>query len=136
VSNDAGRQGREGAREKLAGFCQVLEEALVIAHKDLDRLILARELMGTNLGETANQSHPGGVVLRKIDPAKNMARLYSLEVERDLLGGVVLVRRLGRIGSAGETRLDEHTGESEALAVLQAAKRRKGYQPRGMPYIN
>jgi hypothetical protein len=37
--------GREGAREKLEGFCQVLEEALVIAHKDLDRLILARELM-------------------------------------------------------------------------------------------
>ena len=38
-------QGREGAREKLEGFCQVLEEALVLAHKDLDRLILARELM-------------------------------------------------------------------------------------------
>jgi hypothetical protein len=26
-------------------LCQVLEEALAIAHKDLDRLILARELM-------------------------------------------------------------------------------------------
>ncbi|WP_246389435.1 RHE_PE00001 family protein [Microvirga mediterraneensis] len=38
-------QGREGALEKLEGFCQVLEEALVLAHKDLDRLILARELM-------------------------------------------------------------------------------------------
>jgi hypothetical protein len=40
-------QGREGAAEKLEGFCQVLEEALSIAHKDLDRLILARELMGS-----------------------------------------------------------------------------------------
>jgi hypothetical protein len=38
-------QGREEAREKLEGFCIVLEEALAIAHKDLDRLILARELM-------------------------------------------------------------------------------------------
>jgi hypothetical protein len=38
-------QGREGAREKLDGFCQVIEEALAIASKDLDRLILARELM-------------------------------------------------------------------------------------------
>ncbi|WP_457090371.1 RHE_PE00001 family protein [Microvirga sp. P5_D2] len=38
-------QGREGATEKLEGFCQVLEEALAIAHKDLDRLILARALM-------------------------------------------------------------------------------------------
>ena len=32
-------QGREGARERLEGFCQVLEEALSIARKDLDRLI-------------------------------------------------------------------------------------------------
>jgi hypothetical protein len=38
-------QGREGALEKLEGFYMVLEEALAIANKDLDRLILARELM-------------------------------------------------------------------------------------------
>jgi predicted DNA-binding WGR domain protein len=70
--------------------------------------------------------------MRRIDPGKNMARFYSLEVERDLLGRVVLVRRWGRIGKAGKTRLDEHRGEGEALMALQAlqtAKRRKGYQP-------
>jgi predicted DNA-binding WGR domain protein len=74
----------------------------------------------------------GPVTLRRIDPGKNMARFYSMEVERDLLGRVVLVRRWGRIGSAGKVRLDEHNGEGEALAALQAlqaAKRRKGYQP-------
>ncbi|MFC4173892.1 RHE_PE00001 family protein [Microvirga sp. GCM10011540] len=38
-------QGREGAIEKLEGFCQVVEEALAISHKDLDRLMLARDLM-------------------------------------------------------------------------------------------
>jgi Protein of unknown function (DUF1612)/HTH DNA binding domain len=38
-------QGREGILEKLQGFCQVLEEAIAIANKDLERLILARELM-------------------------------------------------------------------------------------------
>jgi Protein of unknown function (DUF1612)/HTH DNA binding domain len=38
-------QGREGILEKLQGFCQVLEEAVEIANKDLERLILARELM-------------------------------------------------------------------------------------------
>src|SRR5215218_3061496 len=72
------------------------------------------------------------VVLRRIDPAKNMARFYSLEVEWDLLGRVVLDRRRGRIGTAGTAQLDEHVGEGEALADLQAlqeAKRRKGYQP-------
>ena len=36
---------QQSPAEKLEGFCQVLEEALSIAHKDLDRLILARELM-------------------------------------------------------------------------------------------
>ncbi len=74
-------------------------------------------------------SHP--VTMRRIDPGKNMARFYSLEVERDLLGRVVLVRRWGRIGSAGKTRLDEHVGEGEVLAALQilhAAKSRKGYR--------
>jgi hypothetical protein len=38
-------QGREGALEKLQGFCQVLEEAVTLGDNDLDRLILARELM-------------------------------------------------------------------------------------------
>lgn len=71
------------------------------------------------------------VTLRRIEPAKNMARFYALEVERDLFGRHVLVRRWGRIGTAGKIRLDEHRGEGEAMAALQAlytAKRRKGYQ--------
>jgi hypothetical protein len=38
-------QGREGALEKLEGFCSVVEEAVALGHRDLDRLILARELM-------------------------------------------------------------------------------------------
>jgi hypothetical protein len=49
-------QGREGAREKLEGFCQVIEEALSIAHKDLDRLILARELMSRVTAKTRSNS--------------------------------------------------------------------------------
>ena len=53
------------------------------------------------------------VTLRKIDPAKNMARFYALEVERNLFGRVVLARGWGRIGTAGKIRLDEHTGEGD-----------------------
>jgi Protein of unknown function (DUF1612)/HTH DNA binding domain len=49
-------QGREGAREKLEGFCQVLDEALSLAHKDLDRLILARELMSRVTKECRSNS--------------------------------------------------------------------------------
>ena len=74
------------------------------------------------------------VTLRRIDAAKNMARFYALEVERDLFGRVVLVRRWGRIGTAGKIRLDEHKGEGEAWTALQklhAAKKRRGYQAAG-----
>jgi predicted DNA-binding WGR domain protein len=71
------------------------------------------------------------VHLQRIDPKKNMARFYSMAVEKDLFGRVVLVRRWGRLGTAGRTRLDEHKGEVEALAALaslQASKRRRGYR--------
>jgi hypothetical protein len=47
---------REGAAEKLEGFCQVLEEALSIAHKDLDRQVLARKLMSRVTAKTRSNS--------------------------------------------------------------------------------
>ncbi|SCZ00195.1 RHE_PE00001 family protein [Microvirga guangxiensis] len=49
-------QGREGAKDKLEGFCGVIEEALDIANKDLERLILARELMGRVTAKTRSNS--------------------------------------------------------------------------------
>jgi predicted DNA-binding WGR domain protein len=70
--------------------------------------------------------------LQRIDPARNMARFYSMDVERDLFGRVVLVRRWGRIGTAGRTRMDEHHEEGRAfaaLAAIEAQKRRRGYRP-------
>ncbi len=71
------------------------------------------------------------VAMRRVDPARNMLRFYSLDVERDLFGRVVLVRRWGRIGTAGKVRLDEYPAESAALAAiqaLQARKVRRGYR--------
>jgi predicted DNA-binding WGR domain protein len=71
------------------------------------------------------------VSLWRIDPSRNMARFYSMAVERDLFGQVVLVRRWGRINGAGRTRLDEYRGEGEAFAALTAletAKKRRGYK--------
>ena len=65
------------------------------------------------------------VPMRRGDPARNMARFYSLDVERDLFDCVVLVRRWGRIGTAGKVRLDEYPGEGAALASMQALERRK-----------
>ena len=58
--------------------------------------------------------------LRRIDPAQNAARFYSMDVERDLFGRVVLVRRWGRLGTFGKVRLDEHPDEERALQALMA----------------
>jgi predicted DNA-binding WGR domain protein len=69
------------------------------------------------------------VSLRCVDLARNMARFYSMEVERDLFGRVVLVRRWGRIGTAGNTRLDEHASEGRAPRGVGGSdywKRQKG----------
>lgn len=42
--------------------------------------------------------------LERCDPSRNMARFYRLELCQTLFGEVVLIRRWGRIGSAGRSR--------------------------------
>ncbi|MBF9235693.1 DUF1612 domain-containing protein [Microvirga sp. BT350] len=49
-------QGRESALEKIEGFCQIVEEAVAVGTKDLDRLILARELMQRVTGKCRSNS--------------------------------------------------------------------------------
>jgi predicted DNA-binding WGR domain protein len=52
-------------------------------------------------------------------------------MSHDLFGCVVLVRRWGRIGTAGKVRLDDYPEEGRALAAMEAMKARKlrrGYQ--------
>jgi len=71
------------------------------------------------------------LVLRRIEPERNLVRFYALMIERDLFGHIVLVRRWGRIGTRGRERMDPYPDETtaaEALAKLAAAKRRRGYQ--------
>ena len=43
-------------------------------------------------------------LLRRIEPAKKMARFYVLDLEVGLFGHTVLVRRWGRIGTYGRRR--------------------------------
>jgi predicted DNA-binding WGR domain protein len=70
------------------------------------------------------------IVLERVDHAKNMARFYVLSIEPTLFEDMALVRRWGRIGSAGRERIDLHSNRS--LAQLELAKwldrkRRRGY---------
>ena len=73
---------------------------------------------------------PAHVHLRRADPARNLARFYSLTIQRSLFGAHDLVRRWGRIGTHGTTLIESFTDETEAFAALERIadrKRRRGY---------
>lgn len=73
--------------------------------------------------------HP--LYLTHRDPACNMARFYELAVEPSLFGGWLLLRRWGRIGTRGRSRLMSYDSRDEAeqgLAHLADRKRRRGYR--------
>ena len=70
------------------------------------------------------------VILERIDPTKNVARYYVLSVEATLLARDTLVRRWGRIGSAGRQRFEFFDSRNSARLALEtwpAKKRRRGY---------
>jgi predicted DNA-binding WGR domain protein len=74
------------------------------------------------------------VYLRRISPDRNMSRYYAVDVEVDLFGYTLLVRRWGRIDRAGEGQhlITEHVSEeaaAQALEALARAKTRRGYEP-------
>jgi predicted DNA-binding WGR domain protein len=69
--------------------------------------------------------------LRRIDPARNMARFYLVSVGRSLFGDFSVVREWGRIGTIGRVRVDLFKNERTALGALEAierVKRKRGYQ--------
>ncbi len=73
---------------------------------------------------------PRTCILRRVDPARNMARFYRLSIEPSLFGDVALVREWGRIGGWGRTRVDLFRVLDEAHAAfiaIEASKRRRGY---------
>lgn len=71
------------------------------------------------------------VRLEKIDPHRDMARYYEMEIASTLFGDVVLVREWGRIGRSRQ-RLEEWHGDAasagRAFALMQARKQRRGYR--------
>lgn len=74
---------------------------------------------------------PTAVHLRRVDPARNMARYYSLSVCRNLFGEWELVREWGRIGRGGQVRsaaYDTEAGAAAALNRQQRVKERRGYR--------
>ena len=78
-----------------------------------------------------SQREPEPVHLRRIDPAQNMRRFYSLSVQPTLFGGASLIRDWGRIGTRGQTMMETFdTADDADLAFdrLDRSKRRRGYR--------
>ena len=68
--------------------------------------------------------------LTRVDPARNMARFYKLDVQPTLFGDYAVIKEWGRIGSAGQVRSTPFPTPAEAIAALEKqrrAKLRRGY---------
>lgn len=62
-----------------------------------------------------------------------MARFYALEVVEDLFGAVWLERRWGRIGSAGQKKIElinDQTDLLKRMDALACRKQMRGYLPK------
>lgn len=72
------------------------------------------------------------LALRRIDSSRNMRRFYRMSIQRDLFGRASLVREWGRIGTRGQSLVESHSDEAEAISSLlrlAAVKQRRGYVP-------
>jgi predicted DNA-binding WGR domain protein len=71
------------------------------------------------------------IVLRRIEPQRNMNRFYALSVQPDLFGTVSVVKEWGRIGQPGTVRQEvcaDETAARAALALRMSRKFKRGYQ--------
>jgi predicted DNA-binding WGR domain protein len=72
-----------------------------------------------------------GVTLRRVDPAKNMARFYALDVQADLFGAIMLMRQWGRISTGGRIAGEPYASVALGCSALRRQaerKRRRGYR--------
>lgn len=76
-------------------------------------------------------NHVTSIYLERIDPARNLARFYLVEIQHDLFGNVVTVRRWGRIGTRGRQLLTFAISVAHAMSELEHwkdVKCRRGYR--------
>ena len=74
--------------------------------------------------------NPYITVIRKRDPAENMARWYGPSVQPNLFDGWSRIREWGRIGRSGRIKIELCDSLEEAVAaynVMLRKKQRRGY---------
>jgi predicted DNA-binding WGR domain protein len=87
---------------------------------------------GRRTGSLEIMDSPAPLHLHRIDPGRNMARFYSLEITPSLFGDHALLRRWGRIGHKGRQMIELHGDRDSVMqAFLHYAtqKQRRGYRP-------
>jgi predicted DNA-binding WGR domain protein len=86
---------------------------------------------------TSNHDIPAAAVyLHRIDAARNMRRFYALDVQPDLFGAWMLMRRWGRIGTAGQARGEPYQTSADADADAARARQRRIKERRGYVCID
>lgn len=78
-------------------------------------------------------AQPYNLYIERVDPERNMARFYLLTIEPTLFGTPRLVRRWGRIGTAGQEKVHHFGREEEAVSLfleLLRIRRARGYRPK------
>lgn len=87
---------------------------------------------GSGTGDFAIMlTQPYHLYVERVDPARNMARFYTLAIEPTLFGTPRLLRRWGRIGTSGRTMVHHFEREEEAVALflgLLRERRARGYR--------
>jgi predicted DNA-binding WGR domain protein len=60
---------------------------------------------------------------RRIEPEKNMARFYRMDIQPELFGGWCFIREWGRIGWPGQVRQTPYPSPTEAIAALERQRK-------------
>lgn len=73
---------------------------------------------------------PPPLLLRRVEPALNMKRFYTLTLQPTLFGEVTLIRRWGRIGTHGQSLTETFPDGPTAVRAftrLARSKQARGY---------
>lgn len=68
--------------------------------------------------------------MTRVDPEKNMARWYEIDVQPTLFGEFTVERYWGRIGAVGQSKtfwFSDETAADEMARQVAATKLRRGY---------
>lgn len=76
-------------------------------------------------------AQPYQLYVERSDRTKNMSRFYAMSIEPNLFGEACLIRRWGRIGAKGQTKIHLFEREQDAVILfldLIRQKRNRGYR--------